>query len=132
SAVESHAVPSPRPGPTLPASQERRERPGTMACARREPGREKSFRARESVRPDLCEGDAMRFRTGILVSVLVQLALVPAARGQLVQVREDFSRDPGWDRFQNRIVGTDMPQVVQDLGWRRTNHTGRGPGEIGG
>ena len=54
----------------------------------------------------------MRFRTGILLSVLVHLALVPAARGQLVQIGEDFSRDPGWDHFQNRIVGIDMPQVV--------------------
>ena len=49
-----------------------------------------------------------------------------------MQVRQDFSRDPGWDHYQNRIVGTDMPEVVQDFGWRRTSHTGGGPGEIGG
>ena len=49
-----------------------------------------------------------------------------------MQVRQDFSRDPGWDHYQNRIVGTDMPQIVQDFGWRRTDHTGSGPGEIGG
>jgi hypothetical protein len=73
----------------------------------------------------------MRFRTGILVPVLAHLALVLAARGQPVQIREDFSRDPGWDHLQNRIVGTDMPQVVQDFGWRRTNFTWGGPGEIG-
>ena len=57
---------------------------------------------------------------------------VATARGQLVQVRQDFSRDPGWDHYQNRIVGTDMPQIVQDFGWRRTDYTGGGPGEIGG
>jgi hypothetical protein len=74
----------------------------------------------------------MRLRTGVLVPVLALLAMIPLARGQLVQVREDFSRDPGWDHYQNRIVGTEMPAVVQDFGWRRTNHTGNGPGEIGG
>ena len=45
---------------------------------------------------------------------------VPSSSGQLVQVRQDFSRDPGWDHYQNRIVGTEMPAVVQDFGWRRT------------
>ncbi|MFO0954217.1 MAG: hypothetical protein U0835_24280 [Isosphaeraceae bacterium] len=55
-----------------------------------------------------------------------------SARGQLVQVHQDFSRDPGWDHYQNRIVGTDMPRVHQDFGWRQTRHTGSRPGEIGG
>jgi hypothetical protein len=57
---------------------------------------------------------------------------VTTARGQFVQVRQDFSRDPGWDHCQNRIVGTDMPRIVQDFGWRRTDFVGGGPGEIGG
>ena len=74
----------------------------------------------------------MRPPTFLLVCVLPQLAFVPSVRGQLVQVRQDFSRDPGWDHYQNRIVGTEMPAVVQDFGWRRTDHTGGGPGEIGG
>lgn len=74
----------------------------------------------------------MCFRTSILVCVLIHLAVAPSARGQLVQVREDFSRDPGWDHYQNRVVGTEMPTVAQDFGWRPTNHTGSGPGEIGG
>ncbi len=60
------------------------------------------------------------------------LAVAAPASAQLVQIEEDFSRDPGWDHFQNRIVGTDMPLVVQDFGWRKTDHTGSGPGEIGG
>lgn len=54
------------------------------------------------------------------------------ARGQLIQVRQDFSRDPGWDHHQNRIAGVDLPRIHQDFGWRLTNHTGSGPGEIGG
>jgi hypothetical protein len=74
----------------------------------------------------------MRWPTFLLVCVLVHAAIVPSSRGQLVQIRQDFSRDPGWDHHQNRIVGTDMPKVVQDFGWRRTNFTGSGPGEIGG
>ena len=62
----------------------------------------------------------MRTTTFLLVCVLPQLAFVPSVRGQLVQVREDFSRDPGWDHYQNRIVGTDMPQV--DPGLRLASH----------
>jgi hypothetical protein len=74
----------------------------------------------------------MRFRTAVLASVLARLTVVPSAPAQLVEVREDFSRDPGWDHYQNRIVGTQMPAVIQDFGWHRTSHTGGEPGEIGG
>lgn len=66
-----------------------------------------------------------------LLSLALGLTVAPS-HGQLVQVRQDFSRDPGWDHYQNRIVGTDMPQIHQDFGYRPTNHTGSGPGEIGG
>lgn len=53
--------------------------------------------------------------------------------GGLVQVRQDFSSDPGWEGVDNRIVGTGCPTIEQNFGWRPTNHTG-GPtsGEIGG
>src|SRR4051794_41981984 len=73
----------------------------------------------------------MRTPTLLLVCSLSNSLAVPTSSGQLVQVRQDFSRDPGWDHHQNRIVGTGMPAVVQDFGWRRTGFT-RGPGEIGG
>ena len=66
----------------------------------------------------------MRSPTFLLACGVAQLFVGPASLGQLMQVRQDFSRDPGWDHYQNRIVGTDMPKVVQDFGWRRTNHTG--------
>ena len=62
----------------------------------------------------------MRTTTFLLVCVLPQLAFVPSVRGQFVQVRQDFSRDPGWDHYQNRIVGTEMPQV--DPGLRLASH----------
>jgi hypothetical protein len=41
---------------------------------------------------------------------------VPAAE-PLVQVYQDFSQDPGWEGFQNRIVALDPPHVKQDFGW---------------
>src|SRR5690349_8662485 len=57
-----------------------------------------------------------------------------AAFGQegLVQVHQDFSKDPGWDWKNNRIVAEDPPTIKQDFGWSPTNHTGSGTGEIGG
>lgn len=67
-----------------------------------------------------------------LSTAVIPLLLLTPLRGQLVQVQEDFSRDPGWDHYQNRITGTEMPTVIQDFGWRATDHTGSGPGEIGG
>lgn len=67
---------------------------------------------------------------GILMLV-IGLSL-PSAHGQITRVRQDFSVDPGWDHYQNRVIGVDMPRIHQDFGWRRTNHTGSGPGEIGG
>jgi hypothetical protein len=74
----------------------------------------------------------MRLTMILIGCTAISWALQSPSRAQLVQVREDFSRDPGWDHYQNRIVGTEMPTVVQDFGWRRTNHTGKGPGEVGG
>lgn len=74
----------------------------------------------------------MRPKIAALVCIVIQLVAVAASRGQLVQIHDDFSRDPGWDHYQNRIIGTDMPRVTQDFGWRTTNYTGSGPGEIGG
>jgi hypothetical protein len=34
--------------------------------------------------------------------------------------------------MNNRIVAEDPPVINQDFGWAPTNHTGAGPGEIGG
>jgi hypothetical protein len=73
----------------------------------------------------------MRTPTFLLAFCGFQLYAGSASPGQAVQIHQDFSRDPGWDHYQNRIVGTEMPAVIQDFGWRRTVYTG-GPGEIGG
>ncbi len=73
------------------------------------------------------------FVTIATAAAIVNLLMVfLAASAELVQIERDFSQDPGWDHYQNRIIGTDMPIVEQDFGWRRTNHTGHGLGEIGG
>jgi len=51
-----------------------------------------------------------------------------AAFGQegLVQVRQDFSKDPGWEFKNNRIEAQDPPTVKQDFGWSATNRSGGG------
>src|SRR5437763_2198624 len=74
----------------------------------------------------------MRSPLFILACVMVHSVMVASSHGQLVQIHQNFSRDPGWDHYQNRITGTRMPKVTQDFGWRRTSYTRSGPGEIGG
>jgi hypothetical protein len=52
---------------------------------------------------------------------------------ELTQVHQDFSQDPGWEGFQNRIVAQDPPRVKQDFGWvTPATHFPGLPGEIGG
>src|SRR5256714_11597006 len=57
-------------------------------------------------------------------------AIVPAQ--ELIQVHQDFSKDPGWEWKDNRVVAEAPPIIKQDFGWAPTNFTGAGPGEIGG
>src|SRR5262245_24558916 len=45
---------------------------------------------------------------------------------------ESFDRDPGWEAHNNRIVPKQRPTIIQDFGYSKTNHAGRGAGEIGG
>jgi hypothetical protein len=45
----------------------------------------------------------------------------------------DFSQDPGWDAFRNRLVPNPPPKTKQDFGYRTTNKAdGAKAGEIGG
>lgn len=74
----------------------------------------------------------MRILICLLSCLIATFITGPAPAEEIVTIEEDFSHDPGWDHYQNRIVGTEMPEVVQDFGWRPTNFTGSGPGEIGG
>jgi hypothetical protein len=54
----------------------------------------------------------VRTPTFLLAFCGFQLTASPAAPGQVVQVHQDFSRDPGWDHHRNRTVGTEMPAVI--------------------
>src|SRR5262249_18206583 len=49
-------------------------------------------------------------------------------------VKEDFTRDPGWDEFQNRrTYVTHEVRPRFDFGYSRTQHAGgQGKGELGG
>lgn len=63
---------------------------------------------------------------------VLQGSSVPAEQAELVQVHEDFSRDPGWESVHNRIVCKDCPTVTQAFGWGPTSHLGGRLGEVGG
>jgi hypothetical protein len=54
------------------------------------------------------------------------------AQDPLKQIHEDFSTDPGWEGWQNRVVGEKNPTITQDFGWSPTKHASKQPGEIGG
>src|SRR5436190_23213285 len=69
-------------------------------------------------------------QVGVWTFVVGFSAMLPAQ--ELVQVYQDFSKDPGWEWKNNRVVAQDPPTVKQDFGWGPTNFTGAGPGEIGG
>ncbi len=64
--------------------------------------------------------------------IVVTFALAAPPTDALVQVRRNFGEDPGWDHYQNRIVGVDMPMVIEDFGWSDTSYVNAGKGEIGG
>src|SRR5688500_11352278 len=72
-----------------------------------------------------------------LYVAVVCLALAFASRtsaqsAELVQVRESFDSDPGWEGMNNRVEATNPPTIKQDFGWSPTSHTGGAGGEIGG
>lgn len=66
------------------------------------------------------------------LALLLPVAACAARPGELTQIHEDFSSDPGWDGVNNRIECENCPTVVQDFGWSPTNHAGGKGGEIGG
>jgi hypothetical protein len=73
-------------------------------------------------------------RLVFLIICVTQTALpkVGPGQGSLIQVHQDFSKDPGWEWKNNRIVAEDPPIIKQDFGWSPTDHLGTGTGEIGG
>src|SRR5437764_5634383 len=73
-------------------------------------------------------------RTRLFSAMLLLTMVMPAvfADDELVQIHQDFSKDPGWEWKNNRIVAEDPPIIKQDFGWSPTDHLGNGTGEIGG
>ena len=67
----------------------------------------------------------------LLLLILWSAALAPA-QAERVQVREDFSRDPGWLGRNNLPSPSAYKITTQDFGYSPTAHAGGRPGEIGG
>jgi hypothetical protein len=68
----------------------------------------------------------------ILLVCPLTIAIRPAVSLAAAQVCEDFDSDPGWDSRNNHIVPATPRTVVQDFGYRSSNHAGSAAGEIGG
>jgi hypothetical protein len=68
----------------------------------------------------------------LLLGVLFLTPPPSFGQNDLVQVHENFSTDPGWDGWQNRVVGLNNPTIHQDFGWSETTHIGPSMGELGG
>src|SRR5581483_9149789 len=70
-----------------------------------------------------------------LIEVALLTALLPwppppaVADDNLVQVHEDFSKDPGWEAVNNRVVGAGGPVIRQDFGCSLADD---GRGSVGG
>src|SRR5687767_975708 len=72
----------------------------------------------------------------VIATASVFALTVSAARAdECVQVKQDFSADPGWETMNNRVEATKPPTIKQDFGWSATSHTTGSSGvkgEIGG
>jgi hypothetical protein len=62
-----------------------------------------------------------------LICAVAVTCVVARGASDLVQVREDFSADPGWEGMNNRVEATDPPTIDQNFGYSADK-----PGVIGG
>src|SRR5436190_371285 len=68
-----------------------------------------------------------------LLGCAVLLVLMSAAPDQSKLKSEDFTSDPNWTSFRNRLIPDPPPKTKQDFGFRTTNKAGGAKaGEIGG
>ena len=65
-----------------------------------------------------------------IVALLCAFALAQDA--PLVQIRQDFSADPGWEGINNRIIADNPPTKTQNFGYSPTTRSSATAGEIGG
>src|SRR5207253_3069032 len=77
-----------------------------------------------------CMVHSLCLATCLLIWMIIPTRVLAA--DELLQVHEDFSKDPGWEFANNRVRASDPPTVKQDFGWSPTNKTGGSNGEIGG
>jgi hypothetical protein len=64
---------------------------------------------------------------------LLAAMLEPGAGAEKPTIKsESFDRDPGWEGHNNRIVPRELPSIVQDFGYSKTNFAGKAVGEMGG
>lgn len=68
----------------------------------------------------------------LLIGIFISVFARDNDKRKIVEVYQDFSNDPGWEGFNNRVECEDPPLITQNFGWGPTNRTGGGPGEIGG
>jgi len=67
----------------------------------------------------------------LTASILLLISAAPENQKNLKSI--DFSNDPGWDSFRNRLIPDPPPKTKQDFGYRTTNKAGgMKAGEIGG
>jgi hypothetical protein len=80
----------------------------------------------------------MTAKNTINIAIMVLMAIFVSLSGQdknsdtIIEIFENFDSDPYWEGSNNRVECDDCPTIKQDFGWKLTNFTGSGPGEIGG
>jgi hypothetical protein len=73
----------------------------------------------------------MRYSALLCIALMLLVSAAPEKQDNLKKV--DFSQDPGWDSYRNRIIPNPPPKTKQDFGYRTTNKAGGAKaGEIGG
>jgi len=73
-----------------------------------------------------------QLNVGLAWVCLLALAQGVAIAGELVQLKESFDSDPGWEGVKNRMEAIECPVVNQDFGWNPTSSASERRGELGG
>ena len=55
-------------------------------------------------------------RLCVSLCIVMNIPLVALARDELQQIRQDFSADPHWEGFNNRVVADGGPTIKQSFG----------------
>jgi hypothetical protein len=67
-----------------------------------------------------------------LFLLMIMPVISLAQQFPIESVQQNFSEDPGWEGYNNRIDCYDCPEITQDFGWTETNHNKDSVGEISG